>query len=230
MTIYTIDDDADFNMLLKVSLGRYGFDTKTHQDPKSFTDSVREKQPDLCILDLNLATGGEGFQLLKAMRNIIGDDLPIFIMSKRGDREDVLKAMKFGATDFIPKPLDDHYLLLKMKEYFPHCVNLKPIMENSSHITGTDCNATVCFDFSIKTVGLDHLEIEGDVFFSKDINASFYGEEFQEIYGVANLQFKITDCWQITPEKFGARLEKDLSIEEYFSVRRWLFQHHRAGH
>lgn len=222
--IYTIDDDVDFNMILKLAMKKYDIRIKTHTSAVNFTKSVKIKEPDLCILDLNLDNQGEGFQLLKAMRNVIGDTLPIFIMSRRGERGDVLKAMELGATDFIPKPLDDKYLLLKLKEYFLDNKEIQSIEHNYSKLQDEDRNAAIKMEFSIINVGIDLLEVEGDIFLTKEMNLKFSGNVIEDIFSERSLNFKVIDSWQVEVGKFRAKLEKELSIQQVYSVRRWIIQ------
>ncbi len=220
--IYTIDDDVDFNMVLKAALKPYNIQVKTHLTPGEFTKSVKEKLPNLCILDLNLQNDGEGFQLLRAMRNVIGDQLPIFIMSKRGSKDDVFKAMDSGATDFIPKPLDDKYLLLKLKEYVRDSKELDELDHDYIYVAESDKAATIDVDFKVINVGIDIMEVESDVFLAKESTMSFGGEIIKNIFGQTPLNFKVIENWQVDDRLFRAKIERELSAEQLFALRRWL--------
>jgi len=220
--IYTIDDDADFNMVLKMALKNHDIDVITHTGPEDFIKSVKQKKPDLCIIDLNLDKGGEGFQLLKAMRNVIGSTLPIFIMSKRGSEEDVSTAMEIGATDFIPKPLDDMYLLLKLKHYLQGNKKVQDIESHLIKVSENENELSLFGDYRIKKLSLDNIELEGDVFLLKEMVLNFSGDIFKEIFNKNKLKFKIQDSWQIDESKFGISLIREYSHEDFMSFRRWL--------
>ncbi|MDP7319096.1 MAG: response regulator [Bacteriovoracaceae bacterium] len=220
--IYTIDDDQDFNMILKMALKPFDIEIKTYNHPQEFTLSVKKRMPNLCILDLNLKNDGEGFQLLKAMRNVLGEELPIFIMSKRGNKEDVLRAMEYGATDFIPKPLDDRYLLLKLKDFAPHLKKLKELEAHYSKVSEQDSSATLDLDFELMKVGLGFIEIRGEFLLTKESQMSLAGDALEEIFGHPSLSFKVLESWQIDETHFGARLERELTVEQIFSLRRYL--------
>lgn len=228
--IYTIDDDVDFNMVLKMALKPYNIRVITHISASEFTKSVRNKLPDLCILDLNLESslGGEGFQLLGAMRNILGNELPIFIMSKRGDRADVLKAMELGANDFIPKPLDDRYLLTKLKSFFPNNLALRDIETHYSHIALRDRSAQIDTNFKLVAASLNEIEVESDVLLTKETNLFLSGDILMEIFSNSRMNFKVMDSWVTDSGENRAKLERELTQDEYFSIRRWLVNKHTS--
>lgn len=221
-TVFTIDDDQDFNMVLKMVLARYDIDVKTHTNAQDFTESVKSKMPDVCILDLNLEKDGEGFQLLKAMRNVLGKKLPILVMSKRGSREDVFKVMETGANDFIPKPLDDKYLILKLKEYLPENQALEELDHSYSKVFETDREASIEMGLEVVKVGVDEFEVQGSVFLTKEMNIKVEGAVLKNIFNEESLGFKVIDSWQISDSLYGAKLERELTIEQLFSLRRWL--------
>ena len=222
LLVYTIDDDKDFNMVLKMSLRDYSVELKTHTNPQDFTESVKNQMPDLCILDLNLEKDGEGFQLLKAMRNVLGQKLPIFVMSKRGSRDDVFRAMEAGANDFIPKPLDDKYLLLKLKEFMSDCKRIRELDHSYSKISETDKAGFVNIDFKVIRVGMDIFEIESDVFLTKEMTLNLKGEVIKDIFNEDQFTFKVIDSWQTSDTLFRATLEREFTPEQLFSLRRWL--------
>lgn len=229
--IYTIDDDADFNMVLKMALKPFDVTVVTHTNADDFAKSVKSKLPDLCILDLNLdpRSGGEGFQLLGAMRNVIGKDLPIFIMSKRGEKEDVLRAMELGANDFVPKPLDDRYLLNKLKTFLSENVKLKELDSHYSHIPEKDKAAGIKTKFKLQRLSLEEIEVESEIFLTKEMNLYFEGHILNEIFNSSRMNFKVIDSWITEEGPCRAKLEKELSHEELFAVRRWLIKKKLQG-
>ena len=227
--VYTIDDDIDFNMMLKLALKPYDIEIVTHLNPEDFTKSVKERKPDLCILDLNLQRDGEGFQLLKAMRNVIGSELPIFIMSKRADRDDVLKAMECGATDFIPKPLDDKFLLLKLKSYLKGCKGLKDLEPHTVKIDQLDSEADIEVKFNVTRVGLEFIELSSHVMFNKNSIISINGNILNEVFGKEIMRFKVEDCRQNDDLTYTIVVEREYVAEEFFQLRRWLVSYHEAG-
>lgn len=118
-TIVNLDDDPDFNRVLKVILKKEGYQLFSATQPEEFAKLVKTVDPALCMIDINLDVGqGAGFTFLQAMRNKLDLKLPIFIVSRRSSREDIARALELGANDFIPKPIDDVYLIQKLNIYF----------------------------------------------------------------------------------------------------------------
>jgi two-component system OmpR family response regulator len=70
----------------------------------------------LCILDVMLPYK-DGFTLAKEIREI-NKDVPIFFLTAKTLKEDVLKGYKIGADDYLTKPFDSDILLLKIKSTF----------------------------------------------------------------------------------------------------------------
>ncbi len=222
--IYTIDDDLDFNMMLELALKPYNISVKTHSTVASFTESVKMKIPDACIVDFNLdKLMGEGFQLVKAIRNVIGKELPIFVMSRRGDKADVDMAIALGANDFIPKPLDDTYLLTKLKHFLPENILLSEV-EILLAIVGESKNEMVLTtSIYLKEVSLTGIIVESDAFFAKESLIYCEGALLNDLYGKAErMSFKVLDSWTIDGGRYGAKLETEITKEQYFSKRRWL--------
>lgn len=232
--IYTLDDDESFNMLLNMLITPFGIGLKTHKISSDFTKSVKERAPRLCILDLNLGQMGEGFQLLKAMRKVIGADLPIIIMSRRGESKDVQRAMQLGANDFVPKPLDDQYLLLKLMEYFPENEKLQNIKtthhtQNYPVLIG-DSNGILSFEMNLKAVDGVSFEVEGDHFLLKDSSLRLTGGFVKDIFNEDTKIFRVlTSSQNIDTKKYQSTLSKDFNIDEICQLRRWLVKKNREG-
>ncbi|MDA8793641.1 response regulator [Bacteriovoracaceae bacterium] len=116
--ILSIDDDVDFNKLLELLLKKNKFDCHCTSNPKEFIHELINLEPKLCLVDLNLdANNGEGYQLIKAIRNKRGNKLPLIVLSGRSSSRDISKAFEMGANDYIQKPIDEFSLIKKLKEY-----------------------------------------------------------------------------------------------------------------
>ena len=222
--IYTIDDDHDFNMLLKMALKPYEIELKTHETVDAFTASFKKQKPDLCILDLNLnKTGGEGFQLIKAIRNVIGLHLPIWSMSRRGGAEDVQKALSAGANDFIPKPLDDHFLALKLGQLFPEHPDFKNLEVEIVKVEPVNEQAVITISFSIIEVSLDFILLKSEAMVGKNQNIQLKGDCLQEIFNKNHLLVKVLETQQDPEDNYLIKVQRNYSKEEYLNLRKWLF-------
>ena len=194
--IYTLDDDESFNFILKKSIETFGIQVKTHLHSADFTASVKQMKPDLCIIDINLDHMGEGFQLLKAIRNVIGDKLPVIVMSKRAEQEDVQKVMAFGANDFLPKPLDDHYLFAKLVKYYPDNTHLKGFHFEELSVAAHDVDGKLYLPFKLLKIDGLKFEIEGDHFLVKDSDIIIEGGFAKQLFNKNEMTFRVLDSFQ----------------------------------
>lgn len=98
--VLTIDDNPDFNKIVKAILEKNNFKVITTTNAEKFLDNLKKISPDLCLIDLNLDKSmGEGFQLIKAIRNKKGFEIPLLVLSRRSSNDDISYALQVGATD-----------------------------------------------------------------------------------------------------------------------------------
>ena len=99
-------DDIPLNlMLVQKMLGRFNFEMRTASGGQQALDAVKEKKPDLILLDL-MMPGIDGFEVLRRLReNPETADIQVVILSALNSNEDVVKGFNAGANDFIMKPI-----------------------------------------------------------------------------------------------------------------------------
>jgi two-component system response regulator FixJ len=108
-TVYVVDDDAAFLGSLERILRAAGLTAVSYQTAAAFLHAA----PDLidgCVLLDVLMPEMDGLELQERL-NSLGFNLPVIVMTARGDVETAVQAMKAGADDFIEKPFDDNLLL-----------------------------------------------------------------------------------------------------------------------
>ena len=103
MYILVIEDDKFLADLIAQKLKQENIEAKIVVDGQEGLQSIEEKRPDLILLDLILP-GMDGFELISALKkNPKTDKIPIIILSNLSDKENIERAMKLGARDFIIK-------------------------------------------------------------------------------------------------------------------------------
>lgn len=101
--ILLIEDDKFLRELMTKKLFSMDYDVSSSVDGESGLEMIKEKQPDLVLLDLILP-GMNGFEVLeKAKKDPEINNIPIIILSNLGQKEDIDKGLELGAKDFLIK-------------------------------------------------------------------------------------------------------------------------------
>lgn len=100
--VLVVEDQRDLAALLAHNLRHEGLDVRTVEDGREALPTVRSWQPDLVILDLMLP-GMDGFEILRGIRG--GDsDVPVLILSARGEEQDKIRGFRLDADQYVTKP------------------------------------------------------------------------------------------------------------------------------
>lgn len=110
--ILVVDDDARLRALLAEYLTREGYAMVTVGDGKEMRESLAAGRPDLIILDLMLP-GEDGLSLLRELRTV--GNLPVIMLSARGEDIDRIVGLEVGADDYLAKPFNPRELLARIK-------------------------------------------------------------------------------------------------------------------
>lgn len=108
-----IDDDRELCELLGTWLVQEGFSVRASHDGAQARRALAEQTPDAVVLDVMLPDGS-GLELLKQLR---GDhpDLPVLMLSARGEPLDRILGLELGADDYLAKPFNPRELLARIK-------------------------------------------------------------------------------------------------------------------
>jgi DNA-binding response OmpR family regulator len=113
--IYIVDDEPDIVDLVSVVLESSGFQVKGFLDGRALYTALKQKKPDLVILDLMLPDE-DGFEILRDLRK--GDEfsrLPVVILSAKTSESDKVVGLELGANDYITKPFSTRELTARIK-------------------------------------------------------------------------------------------------------------------
>lgn len=110
--ILVVDDDADLRLLLADYLRREGYQVDTVEDGVAMDAWLESETPDLLILDLMLP-GEDGLTLARRLRK--RSQVPIVMISARGDDVDRIVGLEVGADDYLPKPFNPRELLARIR-------------------------------------------------------------------------------------------------------------------
>jgi len=107
-----IDDDASLDALLEEYFARFGHVLTTATTAAEGRRLLRNDDPDLLILDVMLPDA-DGMKLCREIRR--ESDIPILMLTARGDVPDRVLGLEFGADDYVPKPFEPRELVARVE-------------------------------------------------------------------------------------------------------------------
>jgi len=110
--ILVVDDDAALRDLLRDYLGANGLAVREAGDGEAMRQRLGQGRPDLIILDLMLP-GEDGLSLARWLRG--QGDIPIIMLSARGEEIDRVVGLEVGADDYLAKPFSPRELLARIR-------------------------------------------------------------------------------------------------------------------
>jgi two-component system OmpR family response regulator len=135
--ILIVDDDAEIRSLLGRYLQKNGLRTTAVGDGRAMWQALAQGAFDLIVLDLMLP-GDDGLTLCRDLR--AKSDIPVIMLTARGDETDRIVGLEMGADDYLPKPFSARELLARIKvilrraRSLPH--NLRPETAPQLHFGG----------------------------------------------------------------------------------------------
>ncbi len=119
--ILIVEDEIDILNLLNFNFQNEGYITSTAKDGQTALELVRENTPDVILLDLMLPDkdGLEIAEILKSKSST--KNVPIIILTAKGEEEDRIKGFELGADDYVVKPFSPRELLLRVEAVLRRC-------------------------------------------------------------------------------------------------------------
>jgi len=132
--IAIIEDEPDIAEVLEYNLEREGFDTFTVLRGDTAMDSLRAQRPDLILLDLMLP-GLDGLELCRLLkRDVATAQIPMIMLTAKGDEVDRIVGLELGADDYIAKPFSPREVVLRVKAVLRR--GQEPIMAGEALVAG----------------------------------------------------------------------------------------------
>jgi two-component system OmpR family response regulator len=110
--ILIVDDHREIRDLVSRALTKEGFRVSTAADGKAMRKVLADGRIDLILLDLMLP-GEDGLSLCRALR--AESDIPIIMLTAKGDEVDRVIGLEMGADDYLPKPFGSRELIARIK-------------------------------------------------------------------------------------------------------------------
>ncbi|KAF0146148.1 MAG: two-component system OmpR family phosphate regulon response regulator OmpR [Rhodospirillaceae bacterium] len=109
--LLVVDDDTRLRDLLRKYLADHGFAVTTAADASEARQHLAAMAFDLIILDI-MMPGENGLAFTHALRQ--SNDVPILLLTARGEADDRIQGLEVGADDYLPKPFEPRELLLRI--------------------------------------------------------------------------------------------------------------------
>lgn len=113
--IYFLEDDNNIRNFVIYALKNTGFDAEGFEHPDKFWEAMKQKKPDLLLLDIMLP-GEDGISILQKLRSSsITKDMPIIMLTAKGTEYDKVLGLDSGADDYVAKPFGTMELISRIK-------------------------------------------------------------------------------------------------------------------
>jgi two-component system, OmpR family, KDP operon response regulator KdpE len=110
--ILVVDDESQITRVLRTSLSTHGYDIRVANDGETALEIMKDWTPDLVITDLAMPNI-DGLELCRRLR--IKTQVPIIVLSVRGEERTKVKALDAGADDYVTKPFGIEELLARVR-------------------------------------------------------------------------------------------------------------------
>ena len=111
-TILVVEDEMKIARLVRDYLRHAGFEVIVTGDGESALASARGSRPDLVVLDLGLP-GRDGLDVTRELRR--SSNVPIVVLTARGDEADRIVGLELGADDYVVKPFSPKELVARVR-------------------------------------------------------------------------------------------------------------------
>ena len=149
--VLLIDDDRRHSELLKAFLDRFGIELDCAEEAESGLEKLASGKPDLLLLDVMLP-GRDGFSICREVRKT--SDIPIIMLTARGDVIDRVSGLELGADDYLGKPFEPRELVARIQTI------LRRVDTRASQVSNVLAFDGLEIDTSSRTVKVDDRSVE----------------------------------------------------------------------
>lgn len=114
MTIMLIDDEEDIREVLGISLSDMGYDVITAGNGNDALTLILREEPQIILTDIKMPDMN-GIELLRRIKQL-NPDIEVIMITGHGDMDLAIRSLKYEATDFITKPINDEVLELALRK------------------------------------------------------------------------------------------------------------------
>jgi len=117
--ILAIDDVTHILKVIECRLKATGYNVVTTSYENLAFKKAKDEKPDLILLDVMMSKADSGFIILSQLKkDPETKNIPVIMLTAKGDKNDIVQAVKLGATDYLKKPFDSQTLVSKIQDIF----------------------------------------------------------------------------------------------------------------
>ena len=132
--LLVVDDNEMNRDMLSRRLSRHGHTVVTAENGQESLELIEQQPFDLILLDI-MMPGISGIEVLKTIRqSYSASELPVIMVTAKGDSEDVVTALKLGANDYVIKPLDFPIVLARVQTQLEACRSHKTLKKRAKEL------------------------------------------------------------------------------------------------
>jgi DNA-binding response OmpR family regulator len=151
--VLLVEDDVELAKLVQEYLQRYEFEVNLEHRGDTAPARVREQNPDILVLDLNLP-GRDGLDICRELR--MDYQGPIVMFTARDEDVDEVVGLELGADDYLTKPVEPRVLLARLRSLLRRFRQL----ENCTHSNDQLHFGALRIDASARAVSVNEQEVE----------------------------------------------------------------------
>lgn len=218
-----VDDDPIQRKIVSAVLKKFGIECDAVSTSHEFIQKIKTSKPDFCLIDLNIESLGVGFNIVEAIRKVLGSKPNLIVISSNADKSAVAHALELGANDFIIKPLDRDVLVSIISRYATTAQLLDaraPLLP----VPDGGAPATIDLDLEVQSVDEFGMKLVGTHLVSKGLALRLEGAFISEITGgFKDILVTVTSTWAGESGLYGAIAEFDRTNDDLMTgIRRWL--------
>jgi DNA-binding response OmpR family regulator len=148
--VLVIDDDADIRGLVAELLGRAGLSVEQAEDGRAGLRALHKLPPDLVVLDVSMPNL-DGWQTLERIRDL--SDVPVLMLTARGDELERVRGLQAGADDYVVKPFGRQELVARVQAL------LRRATPGTAEVQERYEDGRLSIDFAQRAVTFDDAEV-----------------------------------------------------------------------
>ena len=178
--ILIVDDDNRIRDLLKDFLSQNNYIVSTSENAENAKEKLKYFKFDILILDV-MMPGQNGYDLAKEIKSKI--DIPIILLTAKGEAEDRIRGLEIGVEDYLGKPFEPKELLLRIKNIMKNSYKID--FNSKFHIGKAEIDLNkmqITFDESIRKINNSEKKILTKML--SNPGKTFSREEIGKISGI----------------------------------------------